>query len=79
MKESTPCTKICLIHSPSGLCQGCGRTLDEIQLWPSLSEPERLGIMAGLPARLARSRSERVAAAGRTNRRRTSPPCAAEG
>ena len=70
MKDSTPCVKICILHPPSGLCQGCGRTLQEIQRWPSLSEPERLAIMEGLPLRLAKSRAERIAVAGRTNRRR---------
>ncbi len=80
MKESTPCVKICMIHSPSGLCQGCGRTLDEIKLWPALGEPDRLAIMAALPMRLAQSRAERVAAAGRSNRRRAAgSPALAEG
>lgn len=69
MKESTPCVKICILHPPSGLCQGCGRTLDEIQRWPSLSEGDRLAIMEHLPVRLAQSRAERIAVAGRTNRR----------
>lgn len=72
MKESTPCVKICIMHLPSGLCQGCGRTLDEIQRWPFLTEPDRLAVMAALPVRLAQSRAERIAAAGRTNRRRAS-------
>ena len=67
---STPCIKICIIDAPSGLCQGCGRTLDEIQQWTSVAEDVRLAIMAGLPVRLAQSRATRLAAAGRTNRRR---------
>lgn len=67
---STPCIKLCIIDPPSGLCQGCGRTIGEIQAWSSLAEPRRLAIMQGLPERLARSRVERLAAAGRSNRRR---------
>ena len=51
-KASSPCTKVCVLDGPSGLCIGCGRTRDEIGLWGSLSEPRRLAIMAGLPARL---------------------------
>ena len=67
---STPCIKLCIIDEPSGLCQGCGRTLDEIAAWGTMPEPERLGIMAGLPERLSGSRETRLAAAGRTNPRR---------
>jgi predicted Fe-S protein YdhL (DUF1289 family) len=63
---STPCIKICVMGQPSGLCQGCGRTLDEIGCWASLAEEERLAIMDQLPGRLA--------TAGRTNRRRASRP-----
>ena len=51
-KPSSPCTKVCVLDGPSGLCVGCGRTRDEIGLWGSLPEPRRLAIMAGLPARL---------------------------
>ena len=68
---STPCIKICIIDPPSGLCQGCGRTMTEIQLWPRLAEADRLCVMAKLPGRLAHSRAERLAAAGRSNRRRS--------
>lgn len=51
-KPSSPCTKVCVLDAVSGLCQGCGRTRDEIGAWGSLSEPERRAIMAGLDARL---------------------------
>ena len=37
----------------SGLCAGCGRTLDEIARWGSLTETERRRIMAELPQRRA--------------------------
>ncbi|MBD3844330.1 DUF1289 domain-containing protein [Bosea sp. SSUT16] len=49
---STPCIKVCVIDPASGLCEGCGRRLDEIAQWSSLSEAERLAIMAELPERL---------------------------
>ena len=52
-KASSPCTKVCVLDGPSGLCIGCGRTRDEIGAWGSLSEVTRRAIMAGLPARLA--------------------------
>jgi len=48
---SSPCTKVCTMDPRSGLCLGCGRTLDEIARWGSLSETERKRIMAELPQR----------------------------
>ena len=48
---SSPCTKVCTIDPRSGLCAGCGRTLDEIARWGSLAEAERQRIMAELPQR----------------------------
>jgi predicted Fe-S protein YdhL (DUF1289 family) len=51
MPISSPCTKVCTIDPRSGLCLGCGRTLAEIAQWGSLSEVERLRIMAELPRR----------------------------
>lgn len=50
---STPCVKLCRIDAASGLCMGCGRTLDEIGRWSVLDEPARRAVMAELPARLA--------------------------
>ncbi len=76
---STPCIKLCIIDPPSGLCQGCGRTIGEIQAWSSLAEPRRLAIMRTLAERLARSRSERLAAAGRGNRRRSAAAAVGSG
>ena len=49
---STPCIDVCVVEPSSGLCVGCGRTIDEIGRWASLSEAERHAVMAGLPARL---------------------------
>jgi predicted Fe-S protein YdhL (DUF1289 family) len=50
---STPCIKVCAVSGQSGLCIGCGRTLQEIAQWGRLSEHERRAIMATLPGRLA--------------------------
>jgi uncharacterized protein len=49
---SSPCVKICVFDQPSGLCEGCGRTLGEIAEWGRLDEATRLAIMATLPDRL---------------------------
>ena len=49
---SSPCIKVCVMDAASGLCRGCGRTLDEIARWGGLQEAERISIMAALPGRL---------------------------
>lgn len=50
---SSPCIKVCVIDPASRLCQGCGRTLQEIAQWSQLSEAERLAVMATLGERLS--------------------------
>jgi predicted Fe-S protein YdhL (DUF1289 family) len=57
----TPCIKICTLDARSGLCLGCGRTVDEIARWSAMSAAERARVMAELPARLAASQAERAA------------------
>jgi hypothetical protein len=37
----------------TSLCFGCGRTLPEIARWHRMDGPERLAVMALLPARMA--------------------------
>jgi len=49
----TPCIDVCEMDASSGLCIGCGRTLDEIAGWADMSPEERRAIMAVLPARKA--------------------------
>lgn len=44
-----------MLDAASGLCEGCGRTRDEIGLWGTLPESQRLAIMALLPERLRRA------------------------
>jgi hypothetical protein len=67
---STPCVNVCVLDQLSALCIGCGRTAVEIAAWATMSESERITVMAGLALRLteARSRSARggrVASRGR--------------
>ena len=47
----TPCIDVCEMDGASGLCVGCGRTLDEIAQQAVMSNEERRAIMAILPAR----------------------------
>jgi predicted Fe-S protein YdhL (DUF1289 family) len=58
----TPCTKVCTLDARSGLCLGCGRTIDEIACWTAMSAPERSRIMRELPDRLASQRRAESAA-----------------
>ncbi|ACS38608.1 conserved hypothetical protein [Methylorubrum extorquens AM1] len=52
-----------MLDAVTGLCEGCGRTRDEIGLWGSLSEAQRLAVMAALPERLRRAYPGREACA----------------
>lgn len=54
----SPCVKICTLDARSGLCLGCGRTIDEIASWSGLSAAARARVMDELPARRARQGSE---------------------
>ena len=49
----TPCNRICALHPVSGLCIGCGRSVEEIAGWISFDDKERAAIMIRLPMRLA--------------------------
>jgi predicted Fe-S protein YdhL (DUF1289 family) len=49
----TPCNKICTLDAAARHCLGCGRSVDEIARWSTMSEAERARIMRELPARLA--------------------------
>jgi len=49
----TPCVKICTVDARAGICQGCGRTIDEITRWSSMNSSERAKIMSELPSRMA--------------------------
>jgi len=46
---------VCLLDAETGLCIGCGRTVDEIACWATMSNGEQRAIMAALPERMKRS------------------------
>jgi uncharacterized protein len=50
----TPCVNICLLDDATGLCAGCGRSIEEIVRWTAMSDKERRDIMASLPRRAER-------------------------
>ncbi len=52
MTVSSPCIGACLLPPGESRCVGCGRTMQEIATWGSLTEAQRIEIMQALPARL---------------------------
>jgi len=61
----TPCVKVCTLDARSGLCLGCGRTIDEIARWTTMSASERNRVINELPSRLAPSNASKASAAAR--------------
>lgn len=47
----TPCVNICYIDPKTQLCEGCGRSLEQIGRWREMSAQERREIMAKLQNR----------------------------
>jgi predicted Fe-S protein YdhL (DUF1289 family) len=47
---ASPCIGVCQLDGRTQACIGCGRTIDEIAAWSSLSEEERRAIIARLKA-----------------------------
>lgn len=37
----SPCVQLCHIEPSTAVCNGCGRTLDEIASWGSMTEAEK--------------------------------------
>jgi predicted Fe-S protein YdhL (DUF1289 family) len=55
---ASPCISVCVVDPcGSGVCVGCGRTLDEIAAWIDLSNGERRAVLERLPQRLAKLRA----------------------
>ncbi|NEU13445.1 DUF1289 domain-containing protein [Methylobacterium sp. BTF04] len=59
-KPSSPCTKVCVLDAVTGLCEGCGRTRDEIALWGSMPESLRQAVMGTLQDRLRAAYPDRT-------------------
>jgi hypothetical protein len=58
----SPCKKICLLHPQLQLCTGCGRTLDEIEQWLTLSPEQRIGLIEVARRRLDALREKDIQA-----------------
>ena len=46
----SPGVQICQIEPSTSLCLGCGRTLDEIAVWGSMTEAEKAQVWKRLEA-----------------------------
>ena len=50
---ASPCISVCVVDPRgTGVCTGCGRTLDEIAAWIDLDDDARRAVLARLPGRL---------------------------
>ena len=41
----SPCTKNCSLNTSTNICEGCGRTLDEIIEWTRMTDEEKKEVM----------------------------------
>lgn len=54
MPEATvasPCISVCRMHEPTGWCEGCLRTLDEIAFWSVLDDDDKRAVRTELDRR----------------------------
>jgi len=51
----SPCVRLCTLNEQD-ICVGCGRTLDDIKAWSTMSEPEKAACVARARFTLARVR-----------------------
>ena len=48
----SPCIGVCAMDEATGFCQGCYRTLDEIQQWWDLGNTQKQAVVVEANARL---------------------------
>lgn len=49
---ASPCTGTCTLDPLSALCRGCGRTIEEIMVWPTASAAQKHAILGVVGQRL---------------------------
>ena len=47
----SPCINVCRMDEPSGWCEGCLRTIDEIAAWGSLGDDDKRALWRRLDER----------------------------
>jgi len=53
-KIESPCISICTIDAATGFCEGCFRTIEEVTVWPALTDAEKTIVLHRLDARKPR-------------------------
>lgn len=48
----SPCRNLCALDAARARCTGCGRTIDEIIHWRSMTADQRAAVMARLAGRI---------------------------
>lgn len=48
---ASPCNDVCRVDARTGWCEGCGRTLDEIAGWSTMSDDEKRAVWDALVLR----------------------------
>ncbi|HLO77143.1 MAG TPA: DUF1289 domain-containing protein [Magnetospirillum sp.] len=51
----SPCVSQCGLDPETGICQGCGRTVDEIRAWKLADDGEKLAILDAMARRRAQA------------------------
>lgn len=53
----SPCQSVCVMHAPTGWCEGCLRTLGEIAQWSRMGPAVQRQVWAELPGRMVQRTS----------------------
>ena len=56
----SPCNRVCTLDPTSGLCLGCGRSIDEITRWTQMTDAERARVIAELSRRAVTKRQPAI-------------------
>jgi predicted Fe-S protein YdhL (DUF1289 family) len=70
----TPCIAICSTSQGDDLCKGCGRTFDEVQLWPEMTPAEKRGTWRRITLEASAWRFNRYAERAREGVTPPAPP-----
>jgi len=60
-EPASPCVGVCKMDPATDLCQGCGRTLDEIAGWTAFSTAEKSAVLGRLDERQEKCRDQKLA------------------
>ncbi|MBM0169790.1 DUF1289 domain-containing protein [Altererythrobacter sp. C41] len=62
---ASPCRNICRVSAAGDLCEGCGRTLEEIGRWAAAGDAEKRQIVAAARERLTELAGSRPGEGGK--------------